>query len=130
MEGTEEKFPAQWALDLLEPTALDRSNHIFKYYIVPFTTISFPLGVVLKNLIGKTPATANKPYIVLASIIGFLTGCGFHWAADLRFARRDAIMRDYIMRHPERFPEPGKNKEKLDRIRMVFKVRRLEALTI
>lgn len=60
MEGTEEKFPAQWALDLLEPTPLDRSNHIFKYYIVPLSTISFPFGVVLKNLIGKKPATASR----------------------------------------------------------------------
>ena len=110
MEGTEEKFPAQWALDLLEPTPLDRSNHIFRYYMIPPSMISLALAVVLKNLIGKRPATANKPYIALASIIGCLAGYGLHWAADLRFARRDAIMRDYIMRHPERFPEPDVKK--------------------
>lgn len=25
---------------------------------------------------------------------------------DLRYAKRDAMMVDYIQRHPERFPEP------------------------
>ncbi|XP_050489752.1 uncharacterized protein LOC126873179 [Bombus huntii] len=106
MEGTEEEFPAQWALDLLEPTRLDRSNHIFKYYAVPFSTIATSGVVVLKNVLQKKPATANKPYIVLASVVGFVLGCGFHWISDIKFARKDAIMRDYIMHHPERFPKP------------------------
>ncbi|XP_043583479.1 NADH dehydrogenase [ubiquinone] 1 subunit C2 [Bombus pyrosoma] len=110
MGEIEEKFPAQWALDLLEPTPLDRSNHIFRYYYVPCTTISLALAVMLKNVAGKRPMTANKPYIVLASIAGFLIGCGIHWASDLRFARKDAILRDYIMRHPERFPKPDVKK--------------------
>ncbi|XP_033312110.1 NADH dehydrogenase [ubiquinone] 1 subunit C2 [Bombus bifarius] len=106
MEGTKEEFPAQWALDLLEPTPLDRSNHIFKYYAVPFSTIALLGTVVLKNILEKKPATANKPYIALASVVGVLLGFGIHWVADMRFARKDAIMRDYIMRHPERFPKP------------------------
>ena len=29
------------------------------------------------------------------------------WANELQFARKHAMMRDYIIRHPERFPEPG-----------------------
>ncbi|XP_033196528.1 NADH dehydrogenase (ubiquinone) B14.5 B subunit [Bombus vancouverensis nearcticus] len=106
MEETKEEFPAQWALDLLEPTRLDRSNHIFKYYAVPLSTIAISGTAVLKNILEKKPATANKPYIALATVVGFALGCGIHWAADMRFARKDAIMRDYIMRHPERFPKP------------------------
>ncbi|XP_033178127.1 NADH dehydrogenase [ubiquinone] 1 subunit C2 isoform X2 [Bombus impatiens] len=106
MEGTEEEFPAQWALDLLEPTPLDRSNHIFRYYAVPLTTIAITTAAVMKNILEKKPATANKPHIALATVAGFVLGCGIHWLSDIKFARKDAIMRDYIMRHPERFPKP------------------------
>lgn len=112
MEETEEKFPAQWALDLLEPTALDRSNHIFKYYLVPITMSASVLGMIYSNVLSRKPLTANKPYIVLAAIGGALLGYGVHWTADIRFARKDTIMRDYIMRHPERFPKPDVKKYK------------------
>lgn len=60
MEGTKEEFPAQWALDLLEPTALDRSNHIFKYYAVPLSTVALTGAMVLKNILEKKPATASR----------------------------------------------------------------------
>ncbi|XP_071868186.1 NADH dehydrogenase (ubiquinone) B14.5 B subunit isoform X2 [Bombus fervidus] len=110
MGETEEKFPAQWALDLLEPTPLDRSNHIFRFYLVPLSSIALTSAMLTKNWLLKRPLTANKPYIVLASIAGALFGYGLHWASDIRFARRDEIMRDYIMRHPERFPEPNVKK--------------------
>ncbi|XP_060825913.1 NADH dehydrogenase [ubiquinone] 1 subunit C2 isoform X2 [Bombus pascuorum] len=106
MGEIEEKFPAQWALDLLEPTALDRSNHIFRFYLVPISSAAFTLAVVTKNYMSKLPLTANKPYMLLLSITGAFFGYGCHWASDIRFARRDEMMRDYIRRHPERFPEP------------------------
>lgn len=60
MEGTKEEFPAQWALDLLEPTPLDQSNHIFKYYAVPLSTVTLSGVIVLKNMLEKKPATASR----------------------------------------------------------------------
>lgn len=60
MEGTEEEFPAQWALDILEPTPLDQSNHIFKYYAVPFSTTALTSGMIFKNILEKKPATASR----------------------------------------------------------------------
>lgn len=60
MGEIEEKFPAQWALDLLEPTPFDRSNHIFKYYLIPLSTVAFVLPVIVKNVISKRPATASR----------------------------------------------------------------------
>lgn len=60
MEETKEEFPAQWALDLLEPTALDRSNHIFKYYAVPPAVVAFSGAVILRNIIEKKPLTASR----------------------------------------------------------------------
>lgn len=45
-------------------------------------------------------------------LLGFLGGSLFgyiiHGIFEIKSARKDAVMRDYIMRHPEYFPEPGK----------------------
>lgn len=59
MEAKEEKFPAQWALDLLEPTALDQSNYIFKYYLAPIAGITAGFAQVVLNKIQKKPTYAS-----------------------------------------------------------------------
>ena len=67
MEEKEEKFPAQWALDILEPTLVDQSNSILKYYTVPPAMICGPLGVLAYNYTTSKPLYCSKliNYIIL-----------------------------------------------------------------
>lgn len=60
MEEKEEKFPAQWALDILEPTPIDQSNSILKYYTVPPAMICGPLGVICYNYVTAKPLYCSK----------------------------------------------------------------------
>ncbi|KOX76385.1 hypothetical protein WN51_11716 [Melipona quadrifasciata] len=110
MEEKEEKFPAQWALDILEPTPVDQSNSILKYYTVPPAIISGPLGVIAYNYSTAKPLYFNKLYMVISAIGLGVGAYWIQWTAELQFARKHAIMRDYIIRHPERFPEPENRK--------------------
>lgn len=59
MEAKEENFPAQWAIDLLEPTPLDQSNYIFKYYLAPIAGFSCAIAQVTLNKIQRKPIYAS-----------------------------------------------------------------------
>lgn len=59
MEAKEENFSAQWALDLLEPTPLDRSNYIFKYYLAPIGGFTCIFAQVALNKIQRKPTYAS-----------------------------------------------------------------------
>lgn len=59
MEAKEENFPAQWAIDLLEPTPLDQSNYIFKYYLAPIAGFSCATAQVTLNKIQRKPIYAS-----------------------------------------------------------------------
>ncbi|KAF3428979.1 hypothetical protein E2986_10966 [Frieseomelitta varia] len=45
--------------------------------------------------------------MVISAISLGVASYWLQWSAELQFARKHAMMRDYIMRHPEHFPEPG-----------------------
>ncbi|KOC66271.1 hypothetical protein WH47_07340, partial [Habropoda laboriosa] len=39
-----------------------------------------------------------------------LLGCGFLFINEIKKSRKDAVLRDYIRLHPERFPAPQNRK--------------------
>lgn len=49
----------------------------------------------------------DKMIMVISAISLGAATYWIQWANELQFARKHAMMRDYIIRHPERFPEPG-----------------------
>ncbi|OAD56002.1 NADH dehydrogenase [ubiquinone] 1 subunit C2 [Eufriesea mexicana] len=110
MESTDEKFSAQWALDLLEPSPFDLSNNILKYYQVPIFTFTFGTVIPFVNKLRGLPMMMNKPYTIFGAILGTFCGYVVTNIAEYRFARRDAEMREYIKQHPEYFPEPENRK--------------------
>ncbi|XP_017892993.1 uncharacterized protein LOC108632749 [Ceratina calcarata] len=107
---TDETNPAQWALDLLEPTRVDRTDTIFRYYLIPLLAATNVVAVRARNVFMKFPANLN-PHIQLAcGVAGGLAGYVMHYVSDVSHARQDAVIRDYIIRHPERFPPPENRK--------------------
>lgn len=60
MESTDEKFPAQWALDILEPSEFDRSNNIFKYYQVPIWATTFGAVTPAWNKLRSFPLMSSR----------------------------------------------------------------------
>lgn len=58
------------------------------------------------NKIQRKPTYANKPYMLLGFLGGNLFGLFIHNIFEIKSARKDAMMRDYIIRHPEYFPKP------------------------
>lgn len=107
---TEEPHPAQWALDLLEPSRVDRTDTILRYYLVPVMATANVFAVRLRNRLLKLPPNINPHIQLTCGVLGGLIGYTLHYFSDISHARQDAVIRDYIMLHPERFPPPENRK--------------------
>lgn len=102
----DEEFSAQWALDLL------RGPTIYKdaFYVKYVTELSFMFvgvcAVPLRNFILSRPKLSSFPLAVAVTGVSSLIGIALGRFNNMRAAKRDAMMVDYIKRHPERFPPP------------------------
>ncbi|XP_043477569.1 uncharacterized protein LOC122508323 [Leptopilina heterotoma] len=100
----------KWALDLLSFDPLYEPHLIAKYWMkIP----PFVVGPGLACYINHTRGLKafSRPYLHLG-ITAVLFGWGYAAESyvNRRNARRDAILRDYIIRHPEDFPPPERKK--------------------
>ncbi|XP_076749038.1 NADH dehydrogenase (ubiquinone) B14.5 B subunit isoform X2 [Xylocopa sonorina] len=107
MDNPEEKFPAQWALDLLEPTEIDYTQSLFKNFIALPAAFAGYVAVRMRNSALGRPPHFNTPLILAITAVTGALGFTVQEISRIVHARRDASMREYIMLHPERFPEPG-----------------------
>lgn len=69
MEATEEKSPAQWALDLLEPTPLDYQPSVFDHYITFLAAVTGASGALLRNYMANRPLRSRKLIKIVMFII-------------------------------------------------------------
>ncbi|XP_033229807.1 uncharacterized protein LOC117181347 [Belonocnema kinseyi] len=100
----------QWALDLLKPDPLAQPSLISKYYHQIPCVVGAPVICGYVNHMRGLPVIARPHYLVL-TLGGMLYASTWaDWYYQKRAARTDAIMRDYIIRHPEDFPPPERQK--------------------
>ncbi|CAL7945394.1 unnamed protein product [Xylocopa violacea] len=106
MDLDKEKFPAQWLHDVLEPNEIDETPSILKNYAMfPGFCMGYYAMKIRNKYLGR-PTRWNLPIMLASSAF-----CGFfayvsHEIVHIQKARRDAVTREYIMLHPERFPDP------------------------
>ncbi|XP_053977881.1 NADH dehydrogenase [ubiquinone] 1 subunit C2 [Hylaeus volcanicus] len=111
-----EKNPAQWAIDLLLKPPLYEKPWYSSHYgelLLGFAGFNAPM---FKNICTSKPMFAHFHHCIIGCGLGIIAGYVLTTVSEYYYARRDAIMVDYIRRHPERFPEPPKVTfgEKLD----------------
>ncbi|XP_076665281.1 NADH dehydrogenase (ubiquinone) B14.5 B subunit [Andrena cerasifolii] len=103
--------PAQWAIDIFE----GKNYHYERRFYNKYT------GEILGGLIGSTspwirnymlnrPFNAGLQYHIAFGIVGVVLGRILTVTTDQYYAKRDAILLDYIKKHPQRFPEPRNKK--------------------
>ncbi|KAL6258335.1 hypothetical protein P5V15_010421 [Pogonomyrmex californicus] len=100
----------QWALELLKPDPDYESSVAAKYGPdVACMTMGFSIPC-LANHLSRRPFYSRIQMHVIAVTIGyFIAQVGKKLVSDFH-AERDTRMRDYIIRHPELFPEPERIK--------------------
>ncbi|XP_034194001.1 NADH dehydrogenase (ubiquinone) B14.5 B subunit [Osmia lignaria lignaria] len=110
MEDQEGNFPAQWALDLIRGPTNYKESLVTKYVTEVTSTLTGVGAMFVKNYLSNRPYYASIHWTIGLGILGFIGGRTLVNIMDLRYAKRDAMMVDYIKQHPERFPAPRNKK--------------------
>ncbi|CAK9804580.1 hypothetical protein ANTPLA_LOCUS4112 [Anthophora plagiata] len=110
MASKEDVSPAQWALDLFEPTAEDYQTNWSHYWPLGNGAIIGAGGVLLRNFMLNRPLYSGIHLTVFYGIAGVFCAAGIMYVVEISKARRDAMLRDYIRHYPHRFPEPRNQK--------------------
>ncbi|XP_072745514.1 NADH dehydrogenase [ubiquinone] 1 subunit C2 [Anoplolepis gracilipes] len=100
----------QWALDLLKPDPTYELSLPQKYATEVICMGTGFSTVCLKNWFNKRPYYAGIQFHVVAMAIGYAVSQVIKKYVDDYQAERDTKLRDYIIRHPELFPEPARMK--------------------
>ncbi|KYN02696.1 hypothetical protein ALC62_06496 [Cyphomyrmex costatus] len=97
----------QWALELLKPDPTYEPSFLSKYS----PEIIFILGGFaypsLANVLSSKPFYARIQKHIMFVAGGYIVSQFAKKLVDNYQAERDTKLRDYIIRHPELFPEPG-----------------------
>lgn len=110
MINQEEEFPAQWALDLLRGETIYKEAFYTKYLTEITCTMCGGGSMIFANKLMQRPIYSSLPWHFVCTAIGFGIGRIAASIANHNYAKRDAMMVDYIKRHPERFPAPRNKK--------------------
>nr|XP_012140674.1 PREDICTED: NADH dehydrogenase [ubiquinone] 1 subunit C2 [Megachile rotundata]XP_012140675.1 PREDICTED: NADH dehydrogenase [ubiquinone] 1 subunit C2 [Megachile rotundata]XP_012140676.1 PREDICTED: NADH dehydrogenase [ubiquinone] 1 subunit C2 [Megachile rotundata] len=122
MTDQDQEFPAQWALDLLRGPTIYKEAFYIKYLAEITCTISGAGTMLVTNFIMHKPLYSALPWHFFWTAVGFAIGRTATIFADYKFAKRDAMIVDYIKLHPERFPPP-RNKKLAEIIEPWFPIR-------
>ncbi|XP_047346126.1 NADH dehydrogenase [ubiquinone] 1 subunit C2 [Vespa velutina] len=100
----------QWALDILTPDPDYRPSLWEKYGMLVGTPIMLVGGACFRNSFLKRPLHAGLQVHIALTVIGLAVGYKMHELVDNHFAKRDQMLRHYVMLHPEDFPPPERKK--------------------
>ncbi|GAB1868616.1 NADH dehydrogenase [ubiquinone] 1 subunit C2 [Camponotus japonicus] len=96
----------QWALELLKPDPNYKASILQEYAIEIVCVGSGFATACFKNFISRKPYYAGIHLHIVSMAIGYVTSQAIKKYIDSYKAERDTKLRDYIIRHPELFPEP------------------------
>jgi len=74
--------------------------------------IAGPAAIVMRNGLNRMPLRSNWVMMAVTAPIGFAMGLGIkRWREKIN-ADNMAVMKHYVLTHPERFPEPERRRYK------------------
>lgn len=106
----QDRFPAQWALDLLEYDPRIQHGVLQKYIGEWLAATTGCLAPVLYNRYRSRPYFAGWPVILLSTAATTAVAHLLGRFQTHRNLERDETFRQYIRLHPELFPEPKRQK--------------------
>jgi len=100
----------QWALDILEPKGYEPVTIPTHFW---YPTIFAAMGytsAIFRNVIARRPITASYHVAIGAAVLGWLGGVQARDMFKDKNAEEIAVLKHYVMLHPEKFPEPEPKK--------------------
>ena len=100
----------KWALDILDDGPYERTG-ITQYFWYPGLG-GFLGGAanICQNYIGKRPAHLSMHVTIFGAVAGWVAGVWLRDRLSKKNATEIAVLKHYMMLHPEKFPEPEKKK--------------------
>ena len=100
----------KWALDILEPKGYEPTSILSYFFYPALMAGGFGFGPMLKNVIGRRPYHTSLHVTLAFAAAGWLTGVQFRNMWSDKNAEEIAVLKHYVMLHPEKFPEPEQKK--------------------
>lgn len=99
-----------WALELLDRDVPHRESLISKYGFQMSSGFFGCIIPMLANAYERRPIFSSLHRTIIGTVAGLAIGHYANSVRDEQLRKRDALMRDYVARHPERFYQPPKRK--------------------
>ena len=100
----------KWALDILDDGEYERTPIIGYFWYPTISAIGFGFGNPGRNIMTKKPLHTGLHLTAALTVGGWLLGCWFRNRLAQKNANELAVIKHYLMLHPEKFPEPEKKK--------------------
>merc|ERR1712226_720334 len=100
----------KWALDILDWGETEPNGVTGYYSPIALPAIFLGGSNVLKNWVNRVPVKTNLPLTLAMTTAGLGIGVWYHKYRQMVADREMALIRHYIMTHPEKFPEPERVK--------------------
>ena len=100
----------KWALDILDDHGYERTTIAGYYWYPALFGGGLGAGFPFKNLLLKRPMHTGIHITAGLAVGGWLFGCWFRNHLAEKNANEIAVIKHYLMLHPEKFPEPEKKK--------------------
>lgn len=108
--GIEVDPRVQWAMDVMDHEGHDFESTFHKILIPCLSASMPPITQALFNWSQRLPIKTNMISMAALVPIGFYIGLQAKRWREMIAAENQAVMRHYILTHPERFPEPKRVK--------------------
>ena len=116
MSATDEKIwekpdqRIQWALDILDDGGYEQTPIVSYFWYPVLFGSSMGLGNPIRNMLYRRPMNTALHLTIAGAATGWFFGCWWRNRLARKNADELAVIRHYMMLHPEKFPEPEKKK--------------------
>lgn len=100
----------KWALDILTPEPGDKRPLFMEYGLKFSLACGGFYSACYRNYLLSRPMYAGIHIHLISAVCGWAIASAMQQLSDNHYARRDQLLKDYIIKHPEDFPEPERKK--------------------
>ena len=101
----------KWAMDVMDQEGQDFESFWGKVWAPFAAAMMIPAFTASRNVMSRVPIRTNMLWtIIMGMPIAAAGGYGFRKWVDYQHAEEEAVVKHYILTHPERFPEPKRVK--------------------
>ncbi|XP_040573530.1 uncharacterized protein ND-B14.5B [Lepeophtheirus salmonis] len=114
----------KWALDILDDEGIE-TVPMWRHYGISLGSALAGFGcVAYNNVINHRPYYARGHHAIGATLFGAFFGTFIRDYVGYKSAEKEAVLKDYLLKHPELFPEPERKTYSDPSVLLAWPIRR------